>query len=225
MLQNIAVYPDERDVFYREETDNCYSTEAFILQYTALELPFEIIASIVFGFVAAYAVDMERSVQMAFIAAFNCFCIVNCGDSLGIMFCTLFNHVGFSVQITSVLLSISIIMSGIMSLDVPDVLNAFNYLSPVKYSVSNLAPYAMRGQTFTCTDAQRLPTGRCPIETGEEVLDLYNQHGNPELNLMALGICAIAYRLVAYALLKVRRSHGLTEKFRKILRSKQGSKM
>jgi hypothetical protein len=218
MLQNIAVYPYERDVFYREESDNCYSTEAFILQYTLLELPFEIIASIVFGFVAAYAIDVQRSVQMAFIIGFNCFCIVSCGDSLGIMFCTLFNHVGFSVQITSVLLSISIIMSGIMSLDVPDVLNAFNYLSPVKYSVSNMSPYAMRRQTFTCTDAQRLPTGRCPIETGEEVLDLYNQHGNPELNIMALGLCAIVYRLVAYLLLKVRRSHAFWENVQRVVR-------
>ncbi|KAL1959781.1 hypothetical protein VTO42DRAFT_926 [Malbranchea cinnamomea] len=209
MLQNIAIYPYERDVFYREEGDNCYSVEAFILQYTTLELPFEIATSLIFGVLAAFAIDLERSARMVFICAFNCFCIVSCGDSLGIMFCTLFDHVGFSVQVTSVFLSISSVMGGIMSLDVPDVLQAFNYLSPVKYSVSNMAPYTMRGQVFTCSDAQRLPNGRCPIETGEQVLSLYNQDKNAALHLMGLGLCAIVYRLVAYALLKARRSPGL----------------
>ena len=55
MLQNIAVYPTERDVFYREEADGCYSAETFILQYTALEIPFEILSSLVFGVISAYA--------------------------------------------------------------------------------------------------------------------------------------------------------------------------
>lgn len=223
MLQNIAIYPYERDVFYREESDNCYSVEAFMLQYTTLEVPFEVVTCVIFGVMAAYAVDVQRSAKMAFITAFNGFCIVSCGESLGIMFCTLFDHVGFSVQITSVLLSISIVMSGIMSLDVPDVLQGINYLSPIKYSVSNMAPYTMTGQTFTCSDAQRLPDGHCPLETGKQVLDLYNQNGNPEINLMALGICAIVYRLIAYVLLRVRRSHGVWEGLRTKLLTRRKS--
>nr|KMM64532.1 ATP-binding cassette sub-family G member 8 [Coccidioides posadasii RMSCC 3488] len=212
MLQCIAIYPYERDVFYREESDNCYSVEAFILQYTSLELPFEIASSLIFGVVAAFAVRLESSVKMLFILAFNCFCIVSCGESLGIMFCTLFSHVGFSVNITSVLLSISTVLGGVLSLNVPAVLQAFNHLSPIKYSVSNLAPYAMTGQVFTCTNAQRLPNGNCPIETGEQVLMLYNQDDkDPAINVMALGLVAIGYRLVAYLLLKAMRSHGISK--------------
>ncbi|KAK2734924.1 hypothetical protein FQN57_001421 [Myotisia sp. PD_48] len=212
MLQNIAIYPNERDVFYREETDQCYSVEAFILQYTTLELPFEILSSLIYGVTAAFAIGMQRTVKMFLIAAFNCFCIVSCGESLGIMFCTLFSHVGFSVNMTSVLLSISTVLSGIMSLNIPDVLQGLNHLSPVKYSVANLAPYSMTGRYFTCADHQRLPDGRCPIDTGEQVLALYNLEKNPEINLMALGVCAIVYRLVAYALLKAMKTHGVWEK-------------
>lgn len=212
MLQNIAVYPYERDVFYRESSDNCYSVEAFVLQYTCLEVPFELAASLIFGVAAAFAVNLERSAKMFLILTYNCFCIVSCGESLGMMFCTLFSHVGFSVNITSVLLSISMVMGGIMSLDVPGFLQGINHLSPIKYSVSSLAPYAMRGQQFTCTDQQRLPNGKCPIETGEQVLLLYNQgKKNPDMAIMGLGLCAIAYRLVAYALLRVMRSHGIWE--------------
>lgn len=35
MLQNVAVYPDEKAVFYREHDDNAYSVEAFFLQYVS----------------------------------------------------------------------------------------------------------------------------------------------------------------------------------------------
>lgn len=216
MLQNIAVYPPERDVYYREEADHCYSAETFILSYTVLELPSEILASILFGVIAAYAVNMERSPLMLFVAAFNCFAVINAGESLGIMFCTLFDHVGFSVNVTSVILSISTVMGGVMSLNLNNVLQGFNHLSSIKYAVANLAPYSMRHQVFTCTDAERLPGGQCPITTGTQVLDLYNLNANPGLNVLWLGITVVVYRLVAYAVVKGVRSHGLWEKARGI---------
>lgn len=222
MLQNVAIYPNERDVFYREEADNCYSAETFILQYTTLEVPFEIISSLVFGAFAAFADNLERTVKMFFISAFNCFCIINCGESVGIVFCTFFSHVGFSVNFTSVVLSIATILGGIMSLNVNEVLQALNHLSPIKYSIANLAPYAMRNQQFTCMDAQRLPDGRCPIENGRQVLQLYNLDKDAAMNVMALGVCTIVYRIVAYAVLKVMRSHGVMERVRDLGRRLKG---
>lgn len=214
MLQNIAIYPNERDVFYREEEDNCYSAETFMISYTTIEVPFEIISSLVFGVLAAFADNMKRTVQMFLISAFNCFCIINCGESVGIMFCTLFSHVGFSVNVTSVLLSISTILGGVMSLNVNDVLQGINHLSPIKYAIANLAPYAMDGQKFDCTPSERLVNGQCPINTGEEVLALYNLDKNGPMNIMALGVCTIIYRFVAYALLKAMRSHRMMERWR-----------
>ncbi|EGC42301.1 ABC transporter [Histoplasma capsulatum var. duboisii H88] len=206
------------DVFYREQEDNCYSIEAFIIQYTILEVPFEIASSLVFGALMAFAVGMQLTVEMFLITAFNCFCIVNCGESLGIMFCTLFSHAGFSVNITSILLSIANILGGVMSLNIPAVIQALNHLSPIKYAVANLASYSMANHHFTCGDSQRMPSGNCPIETGEQALKLYNLDKNPEMNLMALGICTIVYRVVAYGLLKVARSYGFWERVKVLFR-------
>ncbi|KAF9889185.1 hypothetical protein FE257_007674 [Aspergillus nanangensis] len=205
MLQNIAIYPNERDVFYREEADNCYSAETFILQYTTLEVPFEVLSALVFGVLAAYADNMERSVTMFLVSAFNCFCIINCGESVGIMFNTLVSHVGFAVNVTSILLSISTILGGVMSLNVNEVLQGLNHLSPIKYSIANMAPYAMRNQEFHCTTAQLLADGSCPIQTGVQVLQLYNLDKSGPINVMALGVCTIVYRVVAYGLLKMMR--------------------
>lgn len=221
MLQNIAVYPNERDVFYREEGDNCYSAETFLIAYTAIEVPFEVASAIVFGVLAAFADNLKRTAQMFLISAFNCFCIISCGESVGIMFCTIFTHIGFAVNVTSILLSISTILGGVLSLNVDGVLQGINHLSPIKWSVANLAPYSMHGQKFTCTTAEMLPNGSCPISSGDQVLALYNLNKDGPMSIMALGICTIVYRLVAYAFLKVMRSNYLMERWREWRRSSQ----
>lgn len=206
MLQNVAVYPNEKEVFYREHDDGAYSVEAFFLQYTAIEIPFEVVTSLLFAVLTVLAAGLPRTVQMFFVAALNCFCIVSCGESLGIMFNTLFRHTGFAVNVTSVVLSIATLMGGVMSLNIPSFLAAFNHLSPIVWSLGNLAPYSLRDQRFTCNDYQKLPNGDCPISTGMQVLRLYNLDKDAGMNLLALGICTVIYRIVAYLLLKAKRT-------------------
>ncbi|KAF6818820.1 ABC transporter [Colletotrichum plurivorum] len=206
MLQNVAVFPAERDVFYREDDDGVYSVEAFLAAYSVLELPFEIISCLIFGVLADLAVGFPRTVTMYFVCVFSCFGIVSCGESVGIMFNTLFNHTGFAVNIISVIMSVANTMAGIMSIDMPALYQNFNYLSPIRYATRAVAPYSLRGVEFSCTDAQRLPDGRCPIETGEDVLDLYKFNVDPNVNIAALAGCVVAYRLVAWALLRAART-------------------
>ncbi|KAF2834804.1 ABC transporter-like protein [Patellaria atrata CBS 101060] len=205
MLQNVAVYPSEKDVFYREHDDRAYGVEAFFLQYTAIEVPFEIISSLILAVLADIACGLPRTVKMFFIVAYNCFCVISCGESLGIMFNTFFTHTGFAVNVTSIFISFAQIMSGVMSLDIPSFLQAWNHLSPVKYFIVNLAVYSLKGEKFHCNDAQRLPNGGCPIETGEQVLDLYNLDKDPKVHMIAIGICAVVYRFLAYSILKAKK--------------------
>ena len=216
MLQNVAIYPSEKAVFYREHDDGAYSVEAFFLQYLLLEIPFEIVSSLLFAVLMDLAVGLPRTPALFFIVAFNCFSIVSCGESVGIIFNTLFNHTGFAVNVTSTILSIAVVMAGVISVHVPVFLEAWNHLSPLKWSVGNLAPYTLRDINFTCTDSQRLSNGDCPISTGEQVLKLYNLDFNPGLNLLALGCCAIIYRVTAYMILKAKRTNwGWKERFRR----------
>lgn len=205
MLQNVAVYPAEQQVFVSEHADNAYSIEAFFLQYTVAEIPFEIFTALLFACLTALAAGLPRSASLFFVVAFNAFAIVSCGESVGIIFNTLVSHTGFAVSIISVLLSVAMVMGGIMSLNIPPVLQALNHLSPVKWSIGNLAPWTLQGITFSCTDYQRLQSGRCPIETGDDVLNLYGLERRKEASLAALAACVLAYRGLAFAVLKARR--------------------
>lgn len=204
MLQNVAVYPAERDVFYREDDDGVYGAESFLATYTLLELPFELLSSIAFGLLGDLAVGFPRTADMYFVCVFCCFGIVSCGESLGIMFNTLFSdHTGFAVTAVSILLSVANTMAGIMSVRMPALLNALNYLSPIRYAVRALGPVSLRGQRFTCGEAHRLPDGRCVLSTGEQVLDLYDLNVDAVANIAALAGVIVAYRAVAYLLLKL----------------------
>lgn len=127
MLNNIAIYPGERDVFYRDYDDRVYGVEAFFLTYTALEVPFEIVTSLVFAVLAVMACGLERTASVYFLIVYNAACIVSCGESLGIAFNTLVRHVGFSMNCMSVLLSVAQIMGK----------SRFSFLSPA-LSIANI---------------------------------------------------------------------------------------
>lgn len=207
MLQNVAVYPDARDVFYREDDDGVYSVEAFLTSYAILEVPFEVVSCLVFGVLGDLAVGLPRTAQMYFVCVFACFGIVSCGESLGVMFNSLFGHAGFAIQIMGIFLSVANLMVGILSIDMPPLFAGFNYLSPIRYAARAVAPYSLRGVAFTCTAGQRLPDGSCPIETGEDVLELYKLNEDPAVNVALLGVCVVVYRLLAWGVVRLVRMH------------------
>lgn len=206
MLQNVAVYPAERDVFYREDDDGVYGVGAFLASYTILEIPFELVSCLIFGVLTIFVVGFPHTVELFFIASFCCFAIVSCGESLGIMFNTLFGHTGFAVNLISVFLSVAQTMAGVLSIDMPEFLEAMNYLSPIRYSTRAIAPYSLAGVEFSCTSAQQLPGGACPIEDGEDVLDLYRLNVDAVVNIAALGASVVVYRLLAWGVVMLARA-------------------
>ncbi|SPO07611.1 related to A.gambiae ATP-binding-cassette protein [Cephalotrichum gorgonifer] len=205
MLQNVAVYPAERDVFYREYDDGVYGAEAFLAGYTILEVPCEIVSCLIFGVLAVFAVGLPRTVELYFASAFCCFGIVSCGESIGIMFNTVFSHTGFAVNLTSVVLSVATCMGGILSTDMPPFLEGVNYLSPVRYATRALGPFSLRGVRFRC-DEEHMLGGSCILGTGEDALDLYKLNVDPVVNIAALAGCVVVYRVLAWGVLRVVRT-------------------
>jgi len=213
LLQNVGLYPLERDAFYREYADRAYSVNSFFFVYLILEIPFEIASGLLFSLLLV-AVNLQRTVSMYFIIALVSFCMVSCGESLGIVFNTLIaDSTGFALNITSSLMSTTIIMAGILSIDMPAFFKGMNYISPANYAAAVMSIKAFTDFEFTCTDAQKLPDGSCPIQTGQEVLDLFNYHTSLSSNIGALIAMTVGYRLIAYAVLRLSKADfGVTGK-------------
>jgi hypothetical protein len=205
MLNNIAIYPDEQAVFYREHDDRAYNVEAFLVQYTTMELPFEIIISFLFATFLDIIAGLPITATAFYVVSFNLFCVVNCGESLGIVFNTLIRHTGFAVQIMSVFLSVAQVMGGTIVIGMPGFLQAWNHLSPIKWSVQSLAHIAFNGIEFGCLDNQRLPDGSCPVIRGEDIRKEYELDLELWKACAALGTVTLGYRFIAYLVLKFMR--------------------
>jgi len=102
-----------------------------------------------------------------------------------------------------------------MSIRMPGFFKGLNYISPSKYATASLVIKTFTNFEFTCTDAQRLPDGSCPMQTGQEVLDMFNYHTSLASNIVALVVVAVGFRLVAYVVLRLSQTDfGVTKKSR-----------
>jgi len=96
----------------QEYADGAYSVNSFFFTYLILEVPFEIISGLLLSLLLL-AVNLQRTVSMHLIIALVSLCLTSCGESLGIIFNTLvLDSTGFALNITSPLLSISVMMAG-----------------------------------------------------------------------------------------------------------------
>jgi hypothetical protein len=178
MLNNIAIYPSERNVFYREYMDGGYSAFAFFLTYFLLALPFLVLTALAISSLIAFAVGITSTLQGFVFITLVIFAFTITGEFVGIAFCSMFYHIGFTVNIVSVVLSIFSIMSGFLTVSsMPLALDYFNNISPIHWGAWTLANVAFRDVTFTCTPQEQLSNGQCPTQTGDQVLTLYGFTG------------------------------------------------
>ena len=211
MLNNIAAFPAERNVYYRESADGQYSTLAFVCTYTLLELPGEVVGSLVFAVMMCPIAGLQSAPSNFFALAYAVFCIVNAGESVGIAFCAAIYHIGFSVTIMSVFLSFVTVMAGFFSPGMPAWLQGLNHVSILKYGANVMTVSELRGLTFDCAAAPgQRGSHLCALPTGEAVLQLYRF--SPQYFTRDLWLCAlltVAYRIAAVGLLHALRTRHL----------------
>ncbi|KAJ3411584.1 hypothetical protein HDV05_002004 [Chytridiales sp. JEL 0842] len=200
MLNCLSVFPQELKLFVFEFEDGVYSVESFFWTYTLNEVPFEIFGSILFAILSYYAIGIKVNIALM---SFVVFALVNCGESIGIAFCTLISQPGFSVQLMSSLISIMNLMAGFLSIDMPQVLLYLNHISIMRYVARVIAKEGFEGVEFSCDD----PAFACQFRNGTEVLNFLKfplgRDAYVEGVVGAL-VTLLVYRLVAYLVMKVR---------------------
>lgn len=63
---------------------------------------------------------------------------------------------------------------------------------------------SLRGVKFHCTPSQLSADGTCPVNSGEDVLKLYNLDVDTMAYSLGMVACVIIYRIIAYVLLKLK---------------------
>jgi len=204
MLNCMATFPGERNVFYREKADATYPTLSFFLSYTLAEIPFEIVCALLFQLVTGVAVGLQSSPDHYFVFVFIVFCILFCGESIAISFLALVYNPGISVAISNLVLTLFTLMAGVFSLGLEAVLDGINRISVLRYTTRVAFQYELTGLQFYCTSSQLLADGSCPFTNGDQVLALYQFDDAPVWqNMLIVAFLTVAYRVVSFLILHV----------------------
>jgi len=205
LLNCVAIFPDERNVFYRERADGTYTTAPFFLSYLLNELPAELIASLVFTVTLTFAIGLVASVEQCLVTAFVVFCVVNSGEALGIVFCALVYNPGLSVSLTNPFLSTFSLMAGVAAVNLNPILDGINHVSVLRYATRVYAQYELKDITFYCTPSQTFG-GFCPFTSGTQVLDLYGFNDMPIGELVGIiVVLTVGYRVLGFIILSLNR--------------------
>ncbi|KAG0316232.1 hypothetical protein BGZ99_007005 [Dissophora globulifera] len=201
MLNNVALYPFERDIAYREISDGGYSTASFFLSFFVNEIPLEIIGSLGVTISMLVITQMKVTVVTFFSFWVIMFGYINAGESIGLVFSTLTTNTGFNITVMSAVLSIFAFMTGIVSPNMPQWLNDINYISLFKYGSVIITQNELNGRLFDCSKDD-ITSGACPYQTGESVLEVLNfQDKNWTLYMSLFVTIVVAYRLLAWLVL------------------------
>lgn len=209
MLNNIAIFPLERNVFYREYVDGTYSTAAFFLSYFLLSIPFILLSAVCIAVLFTYAIGLRPEFGAFLIFTYVTFCFMFVGECVGVAFCALFFHIGFSVNIMSVVISIFCVMAGFLSESMPYAVQVVNYISPMKWGAWIVMNVAFQGLEFSCEGQGGDNVTSCVFQTGEDVIDLYHMdaragNGGLSLHLGVLGGVTLAFFALSYVVLRIK---------------------
>lgn len=205
MLNNMSSYPQERDYFYIEYADDAVGSNSFFFSYLLIELPFEIIACLIFAIFVVFVIGLQIKAGIFFTIFYGTFMVVNAGESLGISFNTIIDHPGFAMNIISVFCSIGVCMSGLLSMNLDKFLKAINYVSPLHYCVMLVANEVFTDSLkLTCSKSEALPDGKCLFSTGADVLELYDLKVDKTLYFVLFSVIIVLQRFISWSLLKVR---------------------
>lgn len=199
-LNNMALYPTEKFTFYQEYQEGVYSTMTFMLAYLLNEIPFEIVSSFVFSIFVVLVIGLPRTAGMFFTMFYLACAVLNCGESIGMFFNTVLDHMGIATNVLSNVLTIGLFMGGTMALNMPGFFKALNYLSPLRYAVLATAELVFEGQAFECIGGGT----DCVLSTGEAVMEQYHLKSNFSVNMGAVAVVVVVYRLIAIATLELK---------------------
>lgn len=178
MLNGLANFYPERDVFFRERQDaTAYSAQSFVLAYTVAEVPTEIVSALIYTLLS-WGLGLNLANFGNFMLYWLvCTCFLFTGECISMLFGAFIYQPGFAVSLMSTTITIMAIMSGFLVTDLQNPFPALNFFSVLRYGSSILAIGEFDGLTLTCTDEQLISVEMvpiCPVTVGNQVLEVLN---------------------------------------------------
>ncbi|KAG9003035.1 hypothetical protein FRB93_011322 [Tulasnella sp. JGI-2019a] len=199
LLNNVAIFPADRDIFWYEvRSSAAYSSATFLFAFTLIEIPLEIVASLLGAIVSNFGNGMQTSPRIFFELVFVEWSLLFAGESIGIIFGVFTQSMGFNVSLVSTFITIMTQASGVLSVTIPGWVNDLAWGTTSKLAARVVMINECRGLQLYCTQDE-ISTGQCLVQTGEELLALvgWNDMRTGRYCAILLSV-TLAYRLLAW---------------------------
>ncbi|KAG8839536.1 hypothetical protein FRC18_010315 [Serendipita sp. 400] len=205
LLNSVAIFPVERDLFFHEyRSSAAYSTATFTLVTTLVEAPFTFIANLLLGLLMNLLAGLVTSPRIYFQFVASTFAVQSLGESIGIIFATFTPSMGLSVSLVSTALSIIMQFAGYTSLSVPKWLQAIAWATPPKPASRIMIINEASGLHLNCSP-ESIQSGECLIQSGEDLINLFQWKDLDTGKLVGIlmAVC-IGWRLLAWVSLMIK---------------------
>ncbi|KAH9905520.1 P-loop containing nucleoside triphosphate hydrolase protein [Fomitopsis serialis] len=203
MLASIAIYPAERDAFYREYKNPAsrYGAATFIMSYTIQEVPMQFLAAMIYSVIMMAGMGLQIDARRFFEFSFGIFGLVSFGESIGVRWVI---NGGLSVSLVSCALTVLAQTCGIISVTLPRWLAVISWGSALTYQARVAFINEFSGLVFNCTQEQ-LASGECLAATGEQLIETFGFKDRNTAKFTALLlVILVIYRLLAYVAVRAR---------------------
>lgn len=201
VVNNIATFPIDRDLFLREHADGLYSALPFFVVYMVSEFATASLSSSLAGLWIVFGTGLRHDSSALFTCVVVMFCCLFTGETVGIVFNSTVRHAGFSLNLVIALYQMISLVGGLLFVAMPPWVKMVCAYSPVTFAARALAISQFTpDERFEC--ARFAP--HC-LRTGSDVLDMLGlgDVGSLEGNVGRLVLLSIAYRIAAFVVLKI----------------------
>lgn len=206
-LNAIAMFPGERNVFYRERIDGLYGTTTFMLSYMSIEIPLDLISVAGCSCLTYFVIGLSLEDAWRFFVFYGvALAFLFTGETVGLFLCSLFYDVGIANMLSAVMFSLFLLMSGYFrgASSLPYPLRYANYGLITYYGAEVLAVNEFHELDLDCEPSQAV-NGTCTYANGDAVIDSLNFDVDrlwPYFG--AIWALTIIYRFVAFMTLKLK---------------------
>ncbi|KAF8310725.1 P-loop containing nucleoside triphosphate hydrolase protein [Clavulina sp. PMI_390] len=205
LLNNVAIFPLDRQVFFHEYQSSArYSAQTFVIAFTLVEIPLQILSSLLWVVFMNVATGMQTNARIFFEDALVSFALQSFGESLGIAFASFYDSMGLNVQIVSTAITALTQSCGIVSVTVPRWLSDLAWGTVMKSAGRVIAINECTGLRLNCTEAD-IASGACLAQTGEELLEILGFHDLRTGKFIGIALAiTLANRVLAWAVLRLK---------------------
>lgn len=205
LLNSVAIFPPERDLFFHEYNSSAaYSTATFTLATTIVEAPFTFVANLLLGLFMNLLAGLTTSPRIYFQFVASTFAVQSMGESVGIIFSAFTPSMGLSVSLVSTILSIMMQFSGLTSLSVPQWLQDLAWATPLKTAARILVINEASGLQLDCPP-ETIVSGECLVQNGQDLLNLFGWDDYDTGKYVGIMMaCCVGWRLLAWISLMIK---------------------